>query len=185
MTIVPMTAAESAITGLQVITTKAISDERGTIREFFRVSEFAQLGVDVPARWSQINMTWTHHGGLRGLHGEPMTKLVGVAHGSAFGAYLDTRPESPTYGVLATVELEVGTQVLVPAGVCNGFQATSQGGCQYVYCFDAEWTPDLGGIAVNPLDPQLGIAWPVPVDADNPAQLSAKDAAAPLFAETS
>jgi len=41
----------------------------------------------------------------------------------------------------------------------------------------------MSGVAVNPLDPALGISWPIAVDADNPAFVSAKDAAAPRFAE--
>jgi dTDP-4-dehydrorhamnose 3,5-epimerase len=41
----------------------------------------------------------------------------------------------------------------------------------------------MAGVAVHPLDPALGIDWPVPVDADDPAQVSAKDASNPLLAE--
>jgi dTDP-4-dehydrorhamnose 3,5-epimerase len=179
----PMVATPTAIDGLWQIATKSITDERGTVREFFRTSGFADLGVPVPERWQQVNMTWTHTGGVRGLHGEAMTKLVGVAHGTAFGVYLDARPGSSTRGTVVTVELGVGVQVLVPPGVCNGFQATSPDGCQYLYCFDDEWVPGMAGVAVTPLDPALGIAWPIEPDRTNPAMLSAKDAAAPRFAD--
>ena len=120
---------------------------------------------------------------MRGLHGETATKLVAIAAGEAFGAYLDARPGSPTYGTVVTLELRVGIQVLVPAGVCNGFQALGADGCQYVYCFDAEWQPRMPGVAVTPLDPALAIPWPIAVDNADPAQISAKDAAAPAFAE--
>jgi dTDP-4-dehydrorhamnose 3,5-epimerase len=41
----------------------------------------------------------------------------------------------------------------------------------------------MAGIAFNPLDKGLGIEWPIAVDAGDPAQLSAKDAAAPNFSE--
>jgi dTDP-4-dehydrorhamnose 3,5-epimerase len=112
-----------------------------------------------------------------------MTKLVGVAAGEALGVYVDTRPGSATRGRVVTVPLSAGTQVLVPAGVCNGFQALSDPGCQYLYCFDEEWVAGMAGTALNPLDPGLGIDWPIPVDRTDPAQISAKDAAAPLFAE--
>ena len=183
VSIEPMAVTELAISGLWQITTKAVTDERGTVREFFRTSGFAEFGLPVPERWAQVNMTWTHEGGLRGLHGEAMTKLVGVAAGAAFGAYVDTRPQSPTFGAVATVDLQVGTQVLVPPGVGNGFQAVSPGGCQYLYCFDAEWVPGMAGVAVCPLDPALGIAWPLAVDVSDPAQISAKDAGAPTLAE--
>jgi dTDP-4-dehydrorhamnose 3,5-epimerase len=180
--IAEMSVAPSAIDGLLVITPKSVTDDRGTVREFFRTSGFESAGIPVPERWQQVNMTWTHRGGVRGLHGEAMTKLVGLAAGTALGAYVDARPGSATRGAVVTVPLEVGTQVLVPAGVLNGFQATSDPGCQYVYCFDAEWVPGMAGVAATPLDPALAIAWPVPIDPADPAQISAKDASAPPFA---
>ncbi|MEO9110960.1 MAG: dTDP-4-dehydrorhamnose 3,5-epimerase [Jatrophihabitantaceae bacterium] len=178
-----MTAVQTAISGLWQLTTKTVTDERGTVREFFRTSGFTEAGVPVPPRWEQVNMTWTHRGGLRGLHGESATKLVGVAHGEAFGAYLDARRDSPTRGVVVTVALSVGVQMLVPPGVCNGFQAVSDPGCQYLYCFDAEWVPGMPGVAVTPLDPALAIAWPIEPDQTNPALVSEKDVAAPRFAD--
>ena len=177
-----MTVGETAIGGLSRITTKAITDERGTVREFFRMSSFVGADLAIPAPWTQVNLTWTRQGGLRGLHGESMTKLVGVASGEAFGAYVDARPDSPTRGVVVTTPLTVGVQMLVPPGVCNGFQAVSEGGCQYLYCFDSEWVPGMAGVAVNPLDPALAIAWPITPDPADPALVSAKDAAAPVFA---
>jgi dTDP-4-dehydrorhamnose 3,5-epimerase len=61
--------------------------------------------------------------------------------------------------------------------VCNGFQAVSEAGCQYLFCLDREWVPGMAGVAVNPLDPALAIPWPLL------PQLSKKDAAAPPFAE--
>ena len=183
MTVTPMSVEATAIDGLRRIVTKAVTDERGTVREFFRTSGFAAAGLDVPQRWQQINLTWTAHGGLRGLHGEAMTKLVGVAAGEAFGAYLDARPGSPSYGTVVTSPLTVGVQMLVPPGVCNGFQAVTPDGCQYLYCFDAEWVPGMPGVAVNPLDPALGIGWPIDPDPADPALISAKDSAAPMFAD--
>ncbi len=177
MSLEPMSAEPTEIVGLWRLRTKSITDDRGTVREFFRTSGFVDAGVGVPQRWQQINLTYSHQGALRGLHGEAMTKLVGVAAGEAFGAYLDARAGSPTRGQVVTVDLTVGVQLLVPPGVCNGFQAVSTGGCQYLYCFDTEWTPQLTGVAVNPLDPALAIQWPLP------PIVSAKDSAAPAFAD--
>ena len=181
--IVPLSVEATAIDGLLQITSKAVTDERGTVREFFRTSGFAESGIAVPERWAQLNLTWTRRGGLRGLHGEATDKLVGIASGSAFGAWVDARAGSPTYGAVVTAELTVGTQVFVPAGVCNGFQATSDGGCQYLYCFGVEWQPGMAGVGLDPLDPELAIPWPLPVDPTDPAQISAKDAAARRFAQ--
>jgi dTDP-4-dehydrorhamnose 3,5-epimerase len=41
----------------------------------------------------------------------------------------------------------------------------------------------MAGTAVNPLDPALGIDWPVPIDTGDPAQISAKDVAQPPLAD--
>jgi dTDP-4-dehydrorhamnose 3,5-epimerase len=81
------------------------------------------------------------------------------------------------------VTLTKGQQVLVPKGVCNGFQSVSPGVTQYLYCFDAEWAPGMAGTAVNPLDPELAIPWPLPVDTADRAQVSAKDGALPTLRE--
>jgi dTDP-4-dehydrorhamnose 3,5-epimerase len=170
-----------AIDGLVVVTMKQVTDERGTIRELFRRSAFEAAGIDL-APFEQINVTGSHRGAVRGLHAEAMTKLVAVSVGNAFGVYLDLRPHSPTFGAVETVGLAPGTQVLVPSGVANGFQALADD-TQYVYCFDQEWKPGMAGQACTPLDPDLGIDWPLPIDVDDPAQISAKDRAAPLFAE--
>jgi dTDP-4-dehydrorhamnose 3,5-epimerase len=170
--------AKTEIEGLLLLTMKQVTDERGTIREFYRESAFVEAGLPSLGPWVQVNVTETRTGAIRGMHGEDMTKLVAVAAGSAHGAYVDARPESPTFGVVVQVPLELGTQVLVPPGVCNGFQALEDG-TQFLYCFDVEWAPGMAGVACTPLDPDLAIAWPLPVDPDDPSVLSAKDRDAP------
>jgi dTDP-4-dehydrorhamnose 3,5-epimerase len=182
-TIVDFAAAPTAIEGLFVLTMKQVTDERGTVREFYRESAFAAAGLPSLGPWLQVNVTETHRGGLRGLHAEDMHKLVAVVAGEAYGAYVDTRPASATYGAVVTAELVPGTQVLVPRGVANGFQATGAGPTQYLYCFDQEWAPGMAGVACSPLDPALGITWPLPVHPDDRAQVSEKDLNAPLFAD--
>jgi dTDP-4-dehydrorhamnose 3,5-epimerase len=57
----------------------------------------------------------------------------------------------------------------------------SPGTTQYLYTFDQEWAPGMAGTAVNPLDPALGIEWPVPVDIEDPAQVSVKDGGLPTL----
>ncbi|MGI8416405.1 MAG: dTDP-4-dehydrorhamnose 3,5-epimerase family protein [Nakamurella sp.] len=177
-----MQNAATTIDGLLVITMKQVNEDRGVVREFYRSSSYAEPLAGLGG-WQQINITESRCGAIRGLHGESMVKLVSCVAGEAFGAYLDARQDSPSYGQLVTVPLAPGTQVLVPAGVCNGFQSVSEGGTQYLYCFTEEWKPGMSGTAFSPLDPGLGIDWPVPVDPTNPAQVSAKDAGAPLFSE--
>lgn len=172
----------TAIDGLLVIRLKQVEEPRGAVREFYRASawEHEALRSRVAGPWAQVNVTESRRGAIRGLHGEAMNKLVGIVSGQALGAYLDAREGSPTYGVVHTVSLTKGVQVFVPRGVCNGFQSLADE-TQYLYCFDAEWRPGMPGTAYDPLSPDLGIVWPVPVDADDPAQLSAKDRSAAVW----
>jgi dTDP-4-dehydrorhamnose 3,5-epimerase len=175
-----LSVEDTQIDGLFVVRPKRISDERGAVREFFRASSAEAFGAS--RRWLQINVTESQPGAIRGLHGEPVMKFVGVVAGEAFGAYVDARPASPTCGAVVTVSLVLGTQILVPPGVLNGFQAVADDPTQYLYCFDEEWRPDMGGTAVNPLDPALAIPWPIPVDPADRSLLSAKDAELPPLA---
>jgi dTDP-4-dehydrorhamnose 3,5-epimerase len=179
---VPFAVRQSEISGLVVLRMKQVADPRGVVREVFRASAMAEAGL-AAGPWVQVNLTRTVPGAVRGLHGEAMTKLVCVVAGEAFGAYVDTRPGSPTRGRVVTVQLVPGVQVLVPAGVCNGFQAVGAEPAEYLYCFDREWTPGMAGVAVHPLDPALGIAWPIGIDPADPAMLSVKDAAQPSLAD--
>ena len=180
VTIDEFTVTTTAIEGLLVLRPKSVHDERGVVRELFRTSAFESAGLSV-APWRQVNATESRAGSIRGLHGEAMTKLVGVVSGEAFGAYVDVRRESPSAGEVVTVDLRPGVQVFIPPGVCNGFQSITD--TQYVYCFDDEWSPTMAGWAVNPLDPALDIPWPVRVDPDDRAQVSAKDASLPSLRE--
>jgi dTDP-4-dehydrorhamnose 3,5-epimerase len=179
--IVDFAAEGTEIEGLVVTTMKQVTDDRGTVREFYRESAFAAAGLEL-GRFRQVNVTETRQGGMRGMHAEAITKLVAVVSGRVFGAWVDLRSTSPTRGAVVTRTLGPGDQVLVPAGIGNGFQALDEA-TQYLYCFDDEWTPGMAGLACTPLDPALGIEWPIPVDRDDRAQISQKDLDAPLLAD--
>lgn len=179
--VVDLDTRPGAIEGLVIVTSKQVTDDRGTVREAFRRSAYESIGIDL-APFQQLNITESRRGAIRGMHAEAMTKLTTVAAGEAFGAYVDLRAGSATYGIVETVGLSPGVQVLVPAGVANGFQALTDP-CQYLYCFDAEWRLGMDGRACSPLDPDLAIAWPIAIDQDDPAMISPKDRSAPTFAE--
>jgi dTDP-4-dehydrorhamnose 3,5-epimerase len=149
-------------------------DPRGVVREFFRRSRREETGVPEPkGGWAQINVTESNVGAVRGLHAEETNKLIGIVSGEAFGVWIDARPHSDSFGEMVTVSLIPGKQVFVPAGVLNGWQALTQP-AQYLYCFSDEWTPDLKGVWVNPLDASLAVPWPLPIVKGNRSQISAK-----------
>lgn len=175
-------SSNSTIEGLKIISAKTVSDNRGTVRELYRHSSYTEILSTTDIAWKQVNLTQTKLGALRGLHGEAMSKLVTVACGSAFGAYVDTRPNSKTIGNVVTVHLTPGIQVFVPEGVCNGFQALEDN-TEYLYFFDNEWVSGMPGVALCPIDPDLGIDWPIPIDSNNLDQISKKDLNAPRLHE--
>lgn len=174
-------AQDSNIDGLKIINAKMVTDDRGTVRELYRGSVYSEVLPESVSSWKQINLTRTKKGAVRGLHGEAMSKLVTVAYGSVFGAYVDTRPGSKTFGAVQTVHIEPGVQVFVPQGVCNGFQALED--TEYLYFFDNEWAPGMPGTALCPIDPELNINWPIAIDQSDLNQISEKDSKAPSFKE--
>ena len=178
----PFKALESKIDGLKIINVKMVTDDRGTVRELYRESEHMVILPNSVSNWKQVNLTRTKQGAVRGLHGEAMSKLVTVAVGSVFGVYVDTRPDSKTFGAVETVHITPGIQVFVPQGVCNGFQALEDN-TEYLYFFDNEWVSGMAGTALTPLDSELKIDWPIPIDAENREQISEKDAKAPRLRE--
>ena len=177
----PFEAMDSGIEGLKIINVKSATDDRGTVRELFRSSIHSEVLPRTVTGWKQINLTRTKKGAVRGLHGEAMNKLVTVAYGSVFGAYVDTRPGSKTFGAVQTVYITPGVQVFVPQGVCNGFQALEDS--EYLYFFDNEWAPGMPGTALCPLAPELGINWPIEIDTNDLNQISEKDSKAPTLTE--
>lgn len=178
-----LTATATGIEGLWRLQLKEVADGRGVVREFFRTSALEAAGLGPLRPWRQVNVTESGCGVIRGLHGEHMTKLVSVVSGRGFGAYVDARRPSPTYGMVVSFPLGPGTAVLVPPGVCNGFQSLSEVGTQYLYCFDSEWEPTMAGVAVSAFDPDLAIPWPLPVDTGDRSLVSEKDAGLPRLAE--
>ncbi|MDN2454388.1 dTDP-4-dehydrorhamnose 3,5-epimerase [Lactobacillus sp. UCMA15818] len=177
-----LAVVSSKIEGLQIINAKMVTEGRGTVRELYRQSSYSEFLPSTVSVWSQVNLTRTQLGAVRGLHGEAMSKLVTVAYGSAFGAYVDTRTNSKTRGAVVTVQLTPGVQVFVPQGVCNGFQALEDN-TEYLYFFDNEWVSGMKGVALSPLDPELGIDWPIQIDSNNREQISEKDSKAPSLRE--
>ena len=134
--------------------------------------------------WRQVNVTDTRQGALRGMHAEDMVKLVAVVAGEAFAAYVDLRPASATYGKVVTTTLTPGPPGArarrasatasrpPPRAAASTSTASTRSGCR-------AWP----GWPARPLDPALGIDWPLPIDPDDPSQMSAKDRDAPLLAD--
>ena len=157
-------AAETGIPGLKVIDLAVHGDSRGWFKENWQREKMCALGIP-DRRWVQNNVSYNEKAGAtRGIHAEPWDKLVSVATGSVFGAWIDLRAGSDTYGRVFTCVLDPSRAIYVPRGVGNSYQALEDG-TAYTYLVDAHWSLELKKTYtfVNLADPDLAIGWPIPL----------------------
>ena len=168
------------VQGMLVLRLPVHGDHRGWFKENWQREKMTSLGLPDFGPVQQ-NISYNADAGTtRGLHAEPWDKLVSVAHGRAFGAWVDLR-EGPGFGTSFSVELDPGTSVFVPRGVANGYQ-TLEPDTSYAYLVNEHWSAEARDryTFLNLLDEQAAVPWPLPVD---PALLSEADREHPRLAE--
>ncbi|WP_416339491.1 sugar nucleotide-binding protein [Raineyella sp.] len=180
MTVGELGIRGTAIPGLLVIDLQVHGDARGWFKENWQREKMTTLGLPDfgPV---QNNVSFNPQVGVtRGIHAEPWDKLVSVATGRAFGAWVDLRAGA-SFGTVVTVELAPDTAVFVPRGVANSYQ-TLEPATAYSYLVNDHWSPQARAsyTYVNLADPQLAIGWPIPL-AD--AEISDADRHHPLLAD--
>lgn len=158
----PLQAVPTKFEGLFRVRFKVIPDDRGSVMEFYRQSEFAEAGLPSLGERPQVNAPLSFKGTVRGIHAEAAHKLVAVASGKIYAVIVDLRKDSPTAGQWEGFELDRGQGLFVSRGLGNSFQSVSDEPSLYMYYFEKEWRPDMTGVACNPLDPDLAINWPIP-----------------------
>lgn len=158
----PMRAEATDIDGLWTVELKVISDDRGSVMEFYRQSEFEAMGLPSLGERPQVNAPLSVKGTVRGVHAEFAHKFVSVASGEVYAVIVDLRKDSPTAGTWQGFTLSRGKGLFVSKGLGNSFQSTSDEPSVYLYYFEKEWTPDMPGVSCNPLDEKLAIDWPIP-----------------------
>ena len=176
-----LSVGETGIAGLKVVELAVHGDERGWFKENWQRAKMTALGVP-DLRVVQNNISYNDRRGVtRGIHAEPWDKFVSVARGSVFGAWVDLREGSATYGEAFTCTLDPSRAIYVPRGVGNSFQALEDG-TAYAYLVDAHWSAELKKTYtfVNLADPALGIEWPIPL---SEAVVSEADLAHPMLAD--
>jgi dTDP-4-dehydrorhamnose 3,5-epimerase len=173
---------KTPIQGVVVFSPARFGDDRGWFVETWNAARMSELGY--PISFVQDNHSMSAQTGtLRGLHYQraphAQDKLVRCTQGAIFDVAVDVRRGSPTYGKWYGVDLtpENGKQILVPKGCLHGFVTRApmtevQYKCSDVYAKDCDG-------AVRWDDPMLAIDWGLH---ETPV-LSAKDAAAPSFAD--
>jgi dTDP-4-dehydrorhamnose 3,5-epimerase len=148
------------VEGLWILERATHADERGFFREVFRASDLQQaLGHRIA--FVQINHSRSSRGVLRGLHAENWEKLIYVPQGEVFTAVADIRPDSPTFGRIATFHLDEwnGLTLYLPRGVAHGYCVLSDS-ADYVYQVTAYYDgTDTRAVAWD--DPDLAVPWPI------------------------
>ncbi|MDR1442105.1 MAG: dTDP-4-dehydrorhamnose 3,5-epimerase family protein, partial [Bifidobacteriaceae bacterium] len=173
---------KTAIDGLLMIDLELHQDARGWFKENWQRAKMTALGLpDFNPVQNNVSFN-TQRGATRGIHAEPWDKLISVACGRVFGAWVDLRGGSPTFGTVVTSEVGPETAVFIPRGVGNAYQSL-ENGTVYSYMVNEHWSENRrqSYTYVNLADPALGISWPIPLDR---AELSAADRAHPPLSET-
>jgi dTDP-4-dehydrorhamnose reductase len=170
----------TSIDGLQVIGLDVRADNRGWFKENWQRAKMVALGLpDFTPVQNNVSFNTTA-GATRGIHAEPWDKLVSVAHGRIFGAWVDLRPGSG-FGRVVTLELGPDTAVFVPRGVGNAFQTLTDD-TVYSYLVNDHWSlaAKESYTFCNLADETLAIAWPIPLAQ---AELSDADRRHPRLAD--
>jgi dTDP-4-dehydrorhamnose 3,5-epimerase len=168
------------VTGALLFTPTAHVDERGFFCRTFDADVVCAAGLD-PAAFIQHSLSRSVRGVVRGLHvrrGQGEAKLVRCSSGAVFDVVVDLRPTSPTYRNWESFELRGDEQVTLymPAGCAHGFQARTEI-ADVSYMIDRAHDP-AEDVSIAFDDPDLAIAWPLPVTI-----MSSRDRLAPPLAD--
>lgn len=173
------------VEGAWVFTPQVHHDSRGSFLETFRSDEFsADLGYRFEL--AQVNYSVSRRGVIRGFHYSDVppgqAKYVSCISGTVLDVVVDLRIGGPAFGQWECVQLDDAERraVFLAEGLGHGFMALSESATM-IYLCSTSHTPWREHV-VHPLDPGIGVAWPLEV-LDGEPVLSTRDAAAPTMAE--
>ncbi|CUR55435.1 dTDP-4-keto-L-rhamnose reductase and dTDP-4-keto-6-deoxyglucose-3,5-epimerase [metagenome] len=176
--VMDLSVETTTIPGLLVLRTPVHADARGWFKEAWQRAKMVEAGLPDfgPV---QANVSYNdRRGATRGIHAEPWDKLVSVATGRVFAAWVDLR-EGDSFGATVHLELDASVAVFVPRGVGNSYQ-TLEDATAYSYLVNQHWQPGTAYLALSLADPSAAIPWPVPLAE---ASISEKDQANPFLTE--
>jgi dTDP-4-dehydrorhamnose 3,5-epimerase len=164
------------------LTPQAYGDDRGLFLEWYRLEELTEAAGH-PLRLAQANLSVSRRGTLRGLHYADVppgqAKYVTCVRGAVLDAVVDIRVGSPTFGAWDVVRLDETDRraIYLPEGLGHAFLALTDDATVSYLCSEVYSPTREHGL--DPLDPEIGIAWPSDVE----LLLSPKDAAAPSLSQ--
>lgn len=169
------------VDGAWLCTPRQFGDARGVFLEWFRADKLAEAtGHRLPV--VQANHSVSQRGTLRGIHFADVppgqAKYVYCATGAVLDVVVDLRTGSPTFASWHAERLDDVDRrgMYLAVGLGHAFLALTDS-ATLVYLCSTAYAPNREH-EVHPLDPEIGIRWPV----EGEPLLSAKDAAAPPLA---
>ncbi len=175
-------ATPLSIQGAWSFEPQVFPDDRGLFVAPFQAAEF-ESAVGHPLTVAQANHSVSRRGVVRGVHFSDVppgqAKYVYCPRGALLDVVVDVRVGSPTFGRWDAVELDDASYraVYLAEGLGHAFCALVPETVM-VYLCSTPYDP-AAEHTVHPLDPALGLPWPVDIE----PILSARDAAAPTVAE--
>lgn len=173
----PLKKYETTIPGLVVFDLTVHGDNRGWFKENWQREKMTAAGLpDFGPVQNNFSFN-SNRSTMRGIHAEPWDKFISVGSGSFFGAWVDIREDSPTYGTVFTTEIDASKAIFVPAGVANSY-LTLEDNTVYSYLVNDHWHTNVNYTFISALDPDLHISWPIPSEE---WEMSDKDKKHPLL----
>jgi dTDP-4-dehydrorhamnose 3,5-epimerase len=155
---------ELAVAGAFHVEIEPHGDERGFFARAWCEDELAAHGCE--AHVAQMNLSTNAKAGtVRGLHLQrppyAEAKFFRCVAGATYHVIVDVRPDSPTYGKWAGVELRADRYdaLYVPAYCAKGYQALVDG-ATVLYAVSSKYAPGSeAGVRWD--DPTIAIEWPI------------------------
>jgi dTDP-4-dehydrorhamnose 3,5-epimerase len=144
------------ISGVQLKKVIKHNDERGYFEEIIRVSDdFFKEG------FGQLSHSFMHKGVLKAWHIH-LTQIDWwyVAKGNLHVALYDNRKDSPTFGIVNTMELGDSNDnfvLKIPSGVAHGCKVTTESSELFYVTSKTYNTKEEGRIPHD--DPEIGYDW--------------------------
>lgn len=166
------------IEGLLVWKRKKYDDNRGSYQELDKVDEIRKVYPSL-GEIKQTSLSRNKPAGvLRGIHAEPMDKIVTLLNGVVFIAIVDLRPKSSTFGEYVSFMFDQRdgekpvTSLVVANGLGNSFLTIGQPDdpmVNYLYRMTESYKTSEGKRSIKWDDPDIkdavnksqGIAWPI------------------------
>jgi len=171
-----------SISGSFVVSNDVYPDDRGEFVEWFRADRL-HTAIGLAFAPVQANLSVSARGTLRGIHFADVppgqAKYVMCVSGAITDYVVDIREGSPTFGHYEAVDLsaEERNAVVLDVGLGHAFVALEPDTI-VTYLVTDIYKPHAEH-AINPLDSDLGIAYPFPV---GELLISPKDLEAPSLA---